>query len=492
MIDGARRPSGGGQTKRIAAGAGWLYAYRWLERLLDFVSVVVLARLLAPEDFGLVAIAASVVTIVEGLSDFDVNKALIRARDEDRSLYDCAWTLSALRGGLAALVMVSVAWFLDDGQIAAVLLALAPSPLLTGLSNPRFVMFERDLVYSRLAYLTVGSKVVAFAVTLSVALIYRSYWALVLGMLAGALIRVVLSYALRPYRPRISFSRFSEIFAFSGWMSLTTAVTTLSMQTDKIIVGRLLGIADAGLYFMTQRIGVLPTAELISPLQRILFPSFSEIAGDRARLRRVVCESINVLASLSLPAAFGFALVANDFVPGVLGDRWVAIVPLLTILVPFLGLRSTLSMTLPCVMALGETRLLFRVSVLYALVHLPAFIAGTVYFQLRGAFWSIVLAGIYYSYLNAWLLRRTLGISLREILSRLRRPLCAALLMVIAVVAAEVILPLELFSVAGSWLSLLIKVAVGLAVFGAAQVAIWRFEGRPAGIERRLLQMLSR
>lgn len=84
-------------ARRVATGAGWLYGYRWIERLLDFVSIVVLARILAPEDFGLVAIAASFVAIIEGLSAFDVNKALIRTRDEHRSLYDSAWTLSALR-----------------------------------------------------------------------------------------------------------------------------------------------------------------------------------------------------------------------------------------------------------------------------------------------------------------------------------------------------------------------------------------------------------
>ena len=92
-------------TRRVATGAGWLYAYRWLERLLDFLAIVVLARLLAPDDFGLVAIAASFVTIVDGLSAFDVDKALIRSRDDDRAIYDTAWTLSAMRGLLAALCM---------------------------------------------------------------------------------------------------------------------------------------------------------------------------------------------------------------------------------------------------------------------------------------------------------------------------------------------------------------------------------------------------
>jgi PST family polysaccharide transporter len=429
-------------ARRFARGAGWLYGYRWIERLLDFASILVLARLLSPDDFGLVAIAASFVTIIEGLAAFDVNKALIRIRDEERSLYDSAWTLSLLRGVVAALVMASIVPFLSDPRIGSVLLVLALSPVLTGLSNPRFVAFERDLVYSRLAVLTLGARVGSFCVTIVVALITRSYWALVLGLLTGSLLSLVLSYLLRPYRPRIAFARFADIFGFSGWLSLTTIVTTLSMETDKLIVGRLLGLGDAGLYFMTQRIGVLPTRELIGPLQRILFPSFSELVDDPARLRRVVGESINVLGSLSLPAGCGFALVGSDFVPVALGDQWIGIVPLLVTLTPYLGLRATLSMTLPCVMALGRTKLLFQVSLVYALVHLPAFIGGTVLFGLMGTIGSIVVAGVLYIALNVWMLQRTVQIGLGEICTRLGRP-----------------------------------------------VLLWRFAGRPDGIERRLLQL---
>ena len=481
-----------GTAQRIAAGAGWLYGYRWLERLLDFMAILVLARLLSPSDFGLVAIAASFVTIIEGLSAFDVNKALIRIRDEARQLYDSAWTLSALRGIGAAVIMVSVIPFVTDDQIAAMLAALALSPLMSGLANPRFVMFERDLVYSRLAVLTLGAKVVSVSVTLLLAIIYRSYWSLVIGMLAGTLMSLILSYALRPYRPRVCFARFADIFAFSGWLSLTSIVTTLSMETDKIIVGRLLGVADAGLYFMTQRIGVLPTRELISPLQRILFPSFSELTHDTNRLRRVVRESVNVLGSLGLPAGFGFALVANDFVPLALGSQWTPIVPLLTVLVPYLGLRASLSMTLPCVMALGRTRLLLGVSLLYGLVHLPAFIAATALFGLAGAIWSIVLAGVLYSYLNAWLLKQSLGITLGQIFAQLRRPLGATLLMVGAVLAVGAALPVDFFSDNGSWVSLVLKTLVGGFVFCCVQYGFWRIEGRPPGIEGRIRQILLR
>ncbi len=479
-------------TQRIAKGVGWIYSYRMLDRLLNFVSLAVLARILVPEDFGLVAVAASFVAIIEGLSDFDVRQALIQSRDEDQELYDSAWTLSALRGLLAALIMVVVAPFAGDPRITAILDVLALAPLMDGLANPRFVMFERDLVYSRLAVMTLAATAASVTVTLLIAVVYQSYWALVLGMVAASLVRLIASYALKPYRPRATFARWKDIFTFSGWMSLATVVASLSMRTDKIIIGRLLGFADAGAYFMTQRIGVLPTNELISPLQRILFPSFSQIAGEPDRLRRAVCESINVLGSLSLPAAVGFALIANDFVPFALGDQWLNIVPLLVVLVPFFGLRATLSSARSCVMALGQTQLMFKVSFVYALVHLPAFILGTATYGLIGTIWSIVLAGFFYTYLNAWLLKTTLGISLLEILAQLRRPMASVVTMVGAVLLLDRALPIDLFVEHGSWLALAIKIATGAAVFCATQATLWRLEGQPEGIEIRLIQAIPR
>ena len=473
-------------TRRAAKGAGWLYASRWIERLLDFGAIVLLARLLSPDDFGLVAIAASMVAIVEGLAAFDVNKAVIQRRDDDRALFDSAWTLASLRGVASALIMVAVSPLLEDPRIGEVLVALALSPILTGLINPRFVAFERDLVFSKPAILSLTAKTGSVVVTIAIAILTGSYWALVVGTLVSSALTLILSYALRPYRPRPSLARFRDIFGFSGWLSLTTAVTTLSMETDKLIVGKILGVADAGRYFMTQRVGVLPTRELVSPLQRLLFPSFSELVPEPERLRRAVCESINVIGSLSLPAGVGFALVASDFIPVALGEQWLAVTPLLMVLVPYLGVRGTLSLALPCMLALGRTRLLFWVSLVYACIHIPAFVAGTYFFGLPGAIWSLVAAGVVYTYLNAWMLRTTLGITLVEVLGRLRRPLLACLAM------AGAVLALPGWENLGSLGRLLIDASVGAVVYGVCLVGLWRLEGRPAGIERRVLQLIGR
>ncbi|MEM9404824.1 MAG: lipopolysaccharide biosynthesis protein [Acidobacteriota bacterium] len=472
----------------VTRGAFWVYGYRWLDRLLSFLTIVVLARILTREDFGLVAIAASVVAILEGLSDFDVNRALIRLRGEERELFDTGFTLSAIRGTLTAVLLLVVTAFLQDRAMVEVLWVLALSPLVLGLQNPRFVTFERDLVYSRLALVTLSAKVLSFGVTVAIALVYRSHWALVIGIVVQSFATAFLTYVAKSYRPRWSLARWRDIVSFSGWMSLATAITTLSMQTDRLIVGWLLGVADAGSYYMTQRVGSLPTAELVSPLQRVLFPSFAGMVTEPARLRRAVAESVNVLGSLSLPAGIGFGLVANEVVPLVLGERWTPIVPLLQILVPYLGARATLSMALPCVMALGRTRLLAGVSFVYAWVHIPLFVAGTAAYGLRGAIVSIAVAGAVYTALNAWMLHRTVGLGPVEVAGQLVRPLVAASLMAAALFALAQT-PWVRLSGDGGVVSLGFKVATGAIVYGSVLSLLWRLQGRPAGVERRALAL---
>ena len=486
MSDAAPR-----STQRIAKGAGWIYSYRWIDRLLGFASLTILARLLEKDDFGLVAVAASFVFIIEGLSEFDVKSALIQSRDDDRELFDSAWTLALLRGAVAAVVMLCIAPFVQDPRVQQILYALALCPLLDGLANPRFVLFERELDYSKLAMVTLAAAPTAFLVTVGTALATGSYWALVLGMITTSLVTLVSTYALRPYRPRFTFARVREIVSFSGWMSVATVASTLSMRTDRLVVGWVLGFADAGSYFMTQRIGVLPTAELVSPLQRILFPSFSGMTEDPERLQRAVRQSVGILASLSLPAAFGFALVANDFVPLALGPRWTQVASLLVVLVPFLGLRATLSCARPCVMALGETHLMARVSIVYGMIHFPAFLLGTALYGLEGAIWSIVIAGVFYIWLTAWLLKQTVGLSLFSVLRMQARPLVSVAVMCGAVFGLDRALALDLFSEEGSWGSFGVKVAVGGCAFLATQLVLWRLAGRPDGIERRVLELIA-
>jgi PST family polysaccharide transporter len=169
----------------------------------------------------------------------------------------------------------------------------------------------------------------------------------------------------------------------------------------------------------------------------------------------------------------------------------VSIIPLLMVLVPYLGVRATLSMTWPCAMALGRVRLLFWVSLIYALVHLPVFIAGTMLFGLPGAVWSLVAAGTLYISLNVWLLTTTAAVSPIEILRQLRRPVSASLAMVGVVAGAGWLMSSGPLTPGSTWTVLTVKILLGATVFCSTQYLLWLLEGRPPGIEHRLEQLLA-
>lgn len=481
-------------ARRITTGAAWVFTTRLAARLISFISILILARLLLPADFGLVAVASAYVAIIEGLSGFDVNKALIRLRDEDRELYDSAWTLSLLRGVLSALIMCATAAFvadyMDDHRLESIIYVLSLQPLVRGLLNPKLTFFEKNLIFSKQAYVTIGQTICGFSVTVAIAVIYQVYWAIILGTVAASIVHVALSYAVIPYRPRISFARIGEIFSFSGWMSLATIISTLALRLDNFVVGRVLGISETGIYYMTREIGRLPTAELLSPLHQVLFPSFSEFSRDIPQLKRVVFETIGITASIGLPVSVGFALVAADVVPLVLGSRWNEIIPYLEILVPVFGLQAIFSTGTPVVMALGATRNLFINSLIYSSVRLPIFIAATITYGLIGSVWALVIAGTFFCLLQYRLLKVCLGIRLDQISPSILRPAIATAAMFLAILTVNHLTG-DAVRAVGPAFSIATEVIVGGLTYCFVHYAIWRLSGRPAGIELRLIQFFE-
>ncbi len=472
-------------------GAGWVYAHRWIERGLSLGSLLVLARLLEPQDFGLVAIGTGFTWVIEGITDFEVKGALIQAPVQERALHDTAWTLAALRGLAIAIVLLAVAPFLEDPRLQQTLIVLAVCPLLDGLSNPRFVLFERELEFFRPAVLSSVAAVVSATVMITTALVTRSHWALVAGLAAASTVRLLLSYALRPYRPSVALSRWRFILRFSGWMSLATLVSALALRTDRLIVAALLGIDRTGAYFMLQRIAMLPTVELLGPLGRVLFPTFRRMAAEPARLRRAVRESIAAFASLSLPAGFGLAVVADDFVPLVMGERWRSIVPLLVVLVPFLSVWGSLQSARMLAMALGHTRLVFVTSLIVGVVHLPAFVTLTWLYGIEGSIAAILLSGSVSIALSSWVFRTLVNLRASDVLGAIHRPLLAATAMV------GVLSALDANGRSAHWFGesnvtgLAIEVVLGALFHIAVQLALWWLERRPAGIERRALEAVA-
>lgn len=174
---------------RVAAGAAWMVAVKLLERLIGILSVVILARLLVPADFGLVAMATAIIAVVELLSAFSFDAALIRSQQAARADYDTAWTLNVILAAVCALLIAAAAFpagaFYSDARLGPVMLWLSLATCIRGFENVGVIEFRKELQLHREFQLLLAKRLAVFAATVSVALATRSHWALVLGILVG-------------------------------------------------------------------------------------------------------------------------------------------------------------------------------------------------------------------------------------------------------------------------------------------------------------------
>ena len=206
----------------IAKGATWMILLRLCDRTLGLVSTLILARLLVPADFGLIAMAMSFIALIELAGAFSFEIALIQHPDPSREHYDTVWTLNLAFAlgcaGLTAALASVAARFYAEPRLSLVMFVLSVGWIVQGLENIGIVNFRRRMDFSREFAFMFGKRIVGFVVTLTLAYALRSYWALIVGQLSIRFTGLVLSYAMEPFRPRLSVARRRELFSFSGWM----------------------------------------------------------------------------------------------------------------------------------------------------------------------------------------------------------------------------------------------------------------------------------
>lgn len=477
----------------VAIGAAWFMAMRWGLRLIGLVSTVVLARLLVPADFGLVAIATSYLTLLDAITDLGVRTALIRHGAADKHFSDTVFTLQVLRGIVLALVVVASSFFLPglmhDERLGPVIWLLALSPIFGGLQNPRLALYERDLDFRRESAMQLIAKLASTIAAILVAVTFRSYWALVAGLLIQPLMKVALSYALSPWRPRLSLNSWRELLRFSGWLTGSYTLDNVSYGFDNMIVGGFLGIRMAGLYNVGEQLANMPLGEFLPVVNRALFPGLLRFKDHHENLRKNALDVVGILAGLSLPAAVGFAFVAPEAVHILYGAQWTEAIPLVQAVSIGAGIATIASaVTTSTGLALGRTELLFARSLAFACVRVPAFVMGTWLYGLQGAIVGYLAGSAILAISNIAVLCRMLRTSVLAIAARLWRSVVAAGAMSAALVALEAAM-----AAAGPGLGaaavLFAKVAVGAASYTASRTLIWRVVGQPESIEARALEL---
>jgi lipopolysaccharide exporter len=477
-LTGSSIPGDQSINSQMAKGAAWMMLFKIIDRGTGIFSTLILARLLLPEDFGLISLATSVIVMLEVLGAFGLDIALVQRVDATREHFDTVWTFHLIVAVCLGLIVAALAWptarFYDDPRLATVMFVLALRHIIQGLENVGIIAFRKELRFDQeFRFLLIKRLATTLIVTIPLAFILGNYWALLAGNFAGTCFAVALSYVVHPFRPRLSLARLGQLMTFSKWLFITSVVEFFYGRVANLIVGRWSGPAALGMLSMAGEISGMVSRELAAPVNRAVFPGYAQLKSDPSLLRRCYLKVTSVLILLIMPAGVGLCLLAEPIVMIALGSKWAEAIPLLRILAVNGVLTVFLSTAHHVNLAVGMSRSTSLVLAAHACLTIPLMLWLVPRSGAYGAATSMLIASILTTPLNFSLLSQAIEFGRREVYTILYRPTCATIVMVGAIVTTQYYwrTPSTFLERAVYLVSLS---ALGVSVYSATAWLLWR------------------
>lgn len=479
--------------RQIAKGAAWMMGFKLLDKSVGLISTLVLARVLTPADFGLVAMAMAVVALLGLMGAFGFETALIQRQNTERSHYDTAWTFNVLFGVAIAIMLivmaVPAATFYREPRLELMLPALALGALIGGLENIGTVAFRKELDFRKEFKFLLAKRLASFVVTISLALAFQSFWALIAGTVTGKLMAVFISYRLHPYRPRFTLAARGDLMHFSKWIFISNLIQFLHAKSTDFILGRTVGSHGLGVYNIASEIAAMPSTELIAPLNRAVYPAYTRLASTRELLWARFLEVFGLISLLAFPVSVGLYCLSDLVVSLLLGDKWIEAVPIMQI-AGFSGLMAALQSNLYLVIvAMGKPKANTILAAVLLVISLPAIIYASLQYGVLGAAYAHFAASFSSFFGITFVFSRVTGLLKRKLVDAMWRPLFASGAMALALNELTVSVPIDWPSLPHI-AQLLALVVVGVISYASAILALWFLAGRPASAERMLLNFL--
>ncbi|MCD6384439.1 lipopolysaccharide biosynthesis protein [Candidatus Sumerlaeota bacterium] len=347
----------------VVVGGFLISLLKIIERSLGLIRLVILARFLAPNDFGLMGVALLTLGTIDTFSQPGFRQALVQKKQNVEEYLNSAWTALIVRGLVLACVLVFVAplaaEFFDAPKAVLIIRVIALGVLFQAFTNIGVVFFQKELEFNKQFIFQLTGVLADFVVAVSLAILTRSVWALVFGLLAGHFTRMVVSYIIHPFRPRIEFNlqKISELFGFGKWVLGSSILIFLITQGDSIVVGKLVGVVALGLYQMAYRLSNMPATEITHIISQVSFPAYSKLQDDISRLRDAYLKVLSVVAFLTIPLATSIIILGEEFTLIFMGEKWEAMVSVLQLLALAGLFRSVAATAGPVFYAIGKPKL---------------------------------------------------------------------------------------------------------------------------------------
>ena len=460
--------------RQIVARAGsamrWRAAQLASVELIYFARLLLLASLLAPEAFGLLAIASIALSTLMQVSNVGMVPALVQRSEATRDEYDGAWTIGLARALLVTLALVAsaplIAELFKEPRAVAIIQALAFRPAIEALSSIGVARLTRELRFKELAFIYAPAAVVDLCVAV-LAAPELGVWALVAGTLAGSAAMAGLSYCFAPHRPRLRFhwEEVAPLADYGRWVLLAGVLTLAGTMLTQLAVSRMLGATALGLFFLAVKLAFLPIDAANSVVGTVAFPMFVRLREDMPASARAFLSVLTGLHLLLLPV-YALTFVLAPQLESVLGEQWTGTAPIVRILCVAGVVAITGTALSRYLMAHGSAKGAFWLEALHTVALLVALVPCIMQWQAYGAATSWLIGSVTMLALSVFWLQRLMPGLLRQA----RRRLVAALLVSLCAAMAAWLAAAPFAGLPG-------LVAGGLAGVATGALVLWWLNG---------------
>jgi len=481
------------QTGGFAKAATFLSLSSLIVRVLALLTTSIVARILLPSDYGLVSLALTVIGLLEVLTNVQASGSLIRAKSISDDQLRTAFTLNFARGLLSAAVMFvfaePIAHMLGNVRLGSVIEMLAIVPLINGLQNPVFVLYERKLHFSPELMRMLAANLIGSIVSIAAAIETHSYWALVANAIVTAFVLCAMTYWRVPRILGFSLSHFRDMFSFGSWLVLVSIIEYMNAKIDVLLVGRGLGTALLGQYQAGGQVVATATGDVVGPLVRAIFPSFAR-TRDRDELREKYVRIQAVIICLALPIGIGLSALAPSVVRLLLGPNWDLAIPVVQIIGPMFAIQTMLATVDAIAMSTGQTRRLFFRTAIVFVVRVGVLVAG---FQLggyMGVIYARVISGLFYLGYGLRLAAKLTDTSVLAPFASSWRSVFSAIFMFSCLTGLAYAYPDSPHASSALILIVVSRIVIGASIYIFMHAALWWLARRPDGVETLLIAQI--
>jgi O-antigen/teichoic acid export membrane protein len=335
-------------------------------KIIFLLRLLILARLLTPDDFGLAAIATSAVGFLLAITNFGMIPALVQKEDVNERHYDAGWTVEVTRTLAITVLVIAiaplVAALFSEPRSVDIIRALAFRPLFAALASIKVASLTRNLKFRPLAFLYLSEAVVNAVVSIALAQRF-GVWALVAGALAGSATFLAVSYIIAPHRPKLLFDRDASrpLIRFGRWVFFTSLIVVGSSNMIRVTISRQLGTAELGVYYLAAQLAFMPLEVASEVVGAVAFPLFARLQTNIILATKAFRTMLVSMSAILFPVCALLFVLAPTLVEEILGPRWAGTVPVIRILslVSMIGVFG--EATVPILNGLGQP---YKVTVL--------------------------------------------------------------------------------------------------------------------------------